>query len=99
MEGLKSTFTTLAANEDGSSSRKTRTLVATSWPESQLAPILTEIHERCAKEGNGVKIGSYPKWGGGVVVSLVGPEALVTGKLRQEIRERIDGHDIETEES
>lgn len=45
-------------------------------PESNIAPYLLRLHEKV--KGEGIRVGSYPKFGVGVDVSLIGkdPERL-----------------------
>lgn len=55
--------------------RPIRELVECAVPESALAPLL----ERLTSEGqrDNVRVGSYPRWGGGVHVSLIGTDRSV----------------------
>jgi len=69
--------------------RQHRLIVATEQPESVIAPYLAELQKRVADEG--IKIGSYPKWQGGVKVSLLGRNLERLQKLVPEVEERIQG--------
>jgi molybdopterin-biosynthesis enzyme MoeA-like protein len=69
--------------------RQYRLIIATEQPESFIAPYLTELHKRVADEG--IKVGSYPKWQGGVKVSLLGRDLDRLEQLVPEVEEKIQG--------
>jgi molybdopterin-biosynthesis enzyme MoeA-like protein len=62
--------------------RQHRLIIATEEPESVIAPFLTHLQKRV--EGEGIKVGSYPKWQGGVKVSLLGRDK---GRLEELVGE------------
>lgn len=55
--------------------RPIRRLVQCSIPESALAPLLERFTS--AGERDGVRVGSYPRWGAGVHLSFIGSDAAV----------------------
>jgi len=69
--------------------RQHRLIIATEEPESVIAPFLTELQKRVA--GQGIKVGSYPKWQGGVKVSLLGRDREVLEGLVAEVERGING--------
>lgn len=54
-----------------------------------IAPYLTELQGRVASEG--IKVGSYPKWQGGVKVSLLGRDKERLEALVAEVESGING--------
>jgi molybdopterin-biosynthesis enzyme MoeA-like protein len=69
--------------------RQYRLIIATEEPESVIAPFLTHLQQRV--EGDGIKVGSYPKWQGGVKVSLLGRDKEKLEKLVAEVEEGVKG--------
>ena len=69
--------------------RQHRFIVATEEPESVIAPFLTELQGRVAAEG--IKVGSYPKWKGGVKVSLLGRDKERLEALVAEVEKGVNG--------
>ncbi|ODQ52200.1 Molybdopterin binding protein [Saitoella complicata NRRL Y-17804] len=94
---LLTSLTPLLSPHIPSTQKRTRLLVSTSLPESAIAPFLTRLSERV--EPQGIKIGSYPKWQGGVMVSLIGREAQLTEELIGEVEREVQGRraDVEAE--
>jgi molybdopterin-biosynthesis enzyme MoeA-like protein len=69
--------------------RQHRLIIATEEPESFIAPYLTELQKRVQDEG--IKVGSYPKWQGGVKVSLLGRDRERLEALVAEVEKGIKG--------
>ena len=69
--------------------RQFRITIATEEPESSIAPYLTALQKRVSEEG--IKVGSYPKWKGGVKVSLLGRDKERLEGLVKEVEEAISG--------
>jgi molybdopterin-biosynthesis enzyme MoeA-like protein len=69
--------------------RQHRLIIATEEPESFIAPYLTELQNKVADEG--IKVGSYPKWQGGVKVSLLGRNLERLEELVAEVEKGIKG--------
>ena len=59
-----------------------RVIIASEEPESVIAPYLAGLAKKV--EGEGIKVGSYPKWQGGVKVSLLGRD---DGRLEELVKE------------
>lgn len=69
--------------------RQHRLIIATEVPESFIAPYLTELQKRVHDEG--IKVGSYPKWQGGVKVSLLGRDRQRLEELVAEVEKGVKG--------
>jgi molybdopterin-biosynthesis enzyme MoeA-like protein len=69
--------------------RQHRLIIATEEPESAIAPYLTELQGRVTSEG--IKVGSYPKWQGGVKVSLLGRDKERLEELVAEVERGVNG--------
>ena len=69
--------------------RQHRLIIATQEPESVIAPFLTKLQKRV--EDQGIKVGSYPKWQGGVKVSLLGRDRERLELLVEEVEKGIKG--------
>lgn len=69
--------------------RQHRLIIATELPESVIAPYLTKLQNKVADEG--IKVGSYPKWQGGVKVSLLGRNLERLEQLVPEVEDNIQG--------
>src|SRR5579859_491049 len=69
--------------------RQYRLIIATEEPESVIAPFLTELQKKV--HGDGIKVGSYPKWQGGVKVSLLGRDRTKLEALVAEVEKGIKG--------
>ena len=69
--------------------RQHRLIVATEEPESAIAPYLAELQGRVAAQG--IKVGSYPKWKGGVKVSLLGRDKEQLEALVAEVEKGVNG--------
>ena len=76
--------------------KKHRYLVATKEPESNIAPYLTKLAAKVAADG--IKVGSYPKWAGGVYVSLLGKDDAKIQALLSEVEAGIKGERISVEQ-
>jgi molybdopterin-biosynthesis enzyme MoeA-like protein len=76
--------------------RQHRVIIATEEPESVIAPFLTELHKRVS--GQGIKVGSYPKWKGLVKVSLLGRDMEVLEGLVKEVEKGINGVRVSDED-
>lgn len=61
-----------------------------SLPESSIAPFLTSLQERV--KNNGVRIGSYPFFGRGVCVTLIGLDKPTILALGEEVVKEIHGY-------
>ncbi|GAA5915607.1 hypothetical protein JCM8208_001218 [Rhodotorula glutinis] len=85
VEGLVSTYVPLPP----SSEKPYRVLVHTEMPESSIAPFLTTLQERVKKEL--IRVGSYPKFLGGVDVSLIGKEEARLQELAKEVMSELKG--------
>ncbi|TXT13343.1 hypothetical protein VHUM_00710 [Vanrija humicola] len=72
-----------------SSAKPFRHLIYTAWPESKIAPYLTELQTRVKKEG--IRIGSYPYLYQGVHVSLIGHDVERVKELGREVVEKVEG--------
>ncbi|KAJ5997588.1 hypothetical protein N7522_009248 [Penicillium canescens] len=67
-----------------------RCLISTPLPESAVAPYLTELAAKV--ESNGVKVGSYPRWGKKRnTVTLVGADKAFIESLIAEVEEGVQG--------
>ena len=69
--------------------RQYRLIIATEEPESFIAPYLTGLAKKV--EGEGIKVGSYPKWQGGVKVSLLGRDRGRLEELVGEVERGVNG--------
>jgi molybdopterin-biosynthesis enzyme MoeA-like protein len=108
LPGVPKLFTTLLSSLKPSISccvppgrRQYRFIIATEEPESAIAPFLEKLQKRVADQG--IKVGSYPKWQGGVKVSLLGRDTKVLEGLVEEVEKgingvRVRGEDEEKEE-
>ena len=65
-------------------------------PESSIAPFLTSLQERVKNDG--VRIGSYPFFGRGVCVSLIGLDKPSILALGEEVAKETDGYIITEKE-
>lgn len=68
--------------------RPYRMLIHTTKPESNITPFLIELTDRCKAED--IKVGSYPNFGVGVDVSLIGTNLERLQELAQEVEQRLD---------
>lgn len=68
--------------------RPYRMLIHTTKPESNITPFLIELTDRCKAED--IKVGSYPNFGMGVDVSLIGTNLERLQELAQEVEQRLD---------
>lgn len=76
--------------------RQHRLIIATDEPESVIAPFLTNLQKRVADQS--IKVGSYPKWQGGVKVSLLGRDREVLEGLVEEVEKGINGVRVSDED-
>lgn len=71
---------------DPNAPRPIRTLVETMLPESVISPLLQRLTASGKKEG--IRVGSYPKWGKGVHMSFIGYDQSIIDKyVEQAIHE------------
>lgn len=63
-------------------------LIHTTQPESNITPFLIELTEKCKAEE--IKVGSYPTFGVGVDVSLIGTNLERLKALGAEVEQRLD---------
>jgi len=73
----------------GSAGRPLRCLIRTVRAESMIAPFLAELAARY--KADGVKVGSYPTFGGGVTVSLIGVNEELIKEISIEVAKELDG--------
>lgn len=69
--------------------RPYRLLIHTKKPESNISPFLVELTDKCKQED--IKVGSYPNFGEGVDVSLIGTNLDRLKELAEEVEKRVDG--------
>jgi molybdopterin-biosynthesis enzyme MoeA-like protein len=69
--------------------RQHRVIIATELPESAIAPYLTKLQKKVQAED--IKVGSYPKWMGGVKVSLLGRDVNRLEELVAEVEQNVKG--------
>jgi molybdopterin-biosynthesis enzyme MoeA-like protein len=72
--------------------RPYRLLVHTALPESTISPYLSKLNDMCKKED--IKVGSYPKWNGGVDVSLIGIELERLQEIAKDVEKEVEGKTI-----
>ncbi len=73
-----------------------RVLISTPMAESQVAPYLTELAAKV--EPNGVKVGSYPRWGKARnTVTLVGRDKEYMESLVDEVAKSVEGVRVSVE--
>lgn len=69
--------------------RPYRMLIHTKRPESNITPFLIELTNKCKAED--IKVGSYPNFGEGVDVSLIGTNFDRLKELAAEVEQAVDG--------
>lgn len=74
---------------DKSKPRPIRLLVHTKMPESSIAPFLDELVAKTKPLD--IKVGSYPKWQGGVDVSLIGHDMAKLEEFGHETEKALNG--------
>ncbi|PWN18450.1 Molybdopterin binding protein [Microstroma glucosiphilum] len=79
---------------DTSKPRPHRMLVHTKLPESSIAPYLEKLNTRCKQEN--IRLGSYPKFQGGVDVSLIGDDLKRLQELGEEVEKELDAKIVES---
>jgi hypothetical protein len=62
-------------------------------PESGIAPFLTSLQARV--KGEDIRVGSYPKWGGGVHVSIIGHNHPRVKELAKEVESELQGKAVD----
>lgn len=73
-----------------------RVLISTPMPESAVAPYLTELAARV--EPQGVKVGSYPRWGKTRnTVTLVGKDKAFLDSIAPEVALNVKGRVVKVE--
>lgn len=60
--------------------------------QSNITPFLIELTDRCKAED--IKVGSYPTFGAGVDVSLIGTDLGRLQEIAREVEERVDGKTV-----
>jgi len=88
VEGLLSRYVSIPP----STSKPYRHLIHTKMPESSIAPFLTKLADRVKPEG--IRVGSYPHFGVGVDVSLIGHDQSRLQELGKEVCEELKGEAI-----
>ncbi|KAI1435719.1 molybdopterin binding domain-containing protein [Xylaria sp. CBS 124048] len=73
-----------------------RIIISTPLAESMAAAYLTELAAKVTPKG--VKVGSYPRWGGNNSVTLVGRDRAYLESLVPEVLANVEGKRITTEE-
>lgn len=95
LDGLKPHILPRLVDPEGKAT--TRILIATPLPESAVAPYLTELAKRV--EPQGVKVGSYPRWGKSHnTVTLVGKNEALLNSIAPEVAENVKGQVVQTED-
>ena len=70
-----------------------RHLIHTTQPESSIAPYLASLAQRLKSEG--IRLGSYPAFMGGVTVSLIGKDTKRLEELEDEVVREVQGEKVE----
>lgn len=65
------------------------TLTSSPPPQSNITPFLIKLTDRCKEEG--IKVGSYPTFGVGVDVSLIGTDLARLQELGRECEKELEG--------
>ncbi|WFD33300.1 hypothetical protein MCUN1_000113 [Malassezia cuniculi] len=68
---------------DPSRPRPIRQLINCAVPESELSPLLERL--TVSGQRDGIKVGSYPRWGTGVHISLIGTDPKVLERYTAEV--------------
>lgn len=58
-------------------------------PESSISPFLQRLTDKCKPLG--IKVGSYPKFGSGVDVSVIGFDVAKLEEIAKEVEKEVDG--------
>jgi len=94
LEGLKPTILPRLVDPEGKGTY--RILFSTPLAESSVAPYLTDLSKKVAP--NGVKVGSYPRWGKKRnVVTLVGTDRAYMDSLIPEVEQGVSGTRVQAE--
>ena len=94
LEGLKPRLIPRLQDPEGKGVH--RILFSTPLPESAVAPYLTSLSQRI--EGQGIKVGSYPRWGKPRnSVTLVGRDFPLMESLIPEIESAVEGRRVMAE--
>jgi molybdopterin-biosynthesis enzyme MoeA-like protein len=95
LDGLKPLILPRVADPEGKGIA--RVLISTPLPESEVAGYLTELAAKV--ESNGVKVGSYPRWGHKRnTVTLVGKDAEYIESLVEEVCAGVQGVRVASED-
>lgn len=94
IDGLKPSLIPRLQDPDGKGIQ--RVLISTPMPESEVAAFLTELAAKVESEG--VKVGSYPRWGKARnTVTLVGRDLEFLESLVPEVEKGVDGKRVSVE--
>jgi molybdopterin-biosynthesis enzyme MoeA-like protein len=94
LEGMKPLLLPRLTDPEGKGIH--RVLISTPMPESEVAPYLTELAAKV--EPNGVKVGSYPRWGKKRnTVTLVGRDQAYLDSLVDDVVKNVDGRVVAVE--
>lgn len=95
LDGLKPHILPRLIDPEGKAT--TRVLISTPLPESAVATYLTELAKKV--EPQGVKVGSYPRWGKSRnTVTLVGKDQAFLDSIAPEVAENVKGRVVKTED-
>lgn len=94
LDGLKPHLVPRLSDPEGKGIH--RIMISTPMPESAVAPYLTELAAKVEPEG--VKVGSYPRWGKDHnTVTLVGRNQEYLESLVAEVEKNVDGKRVQVE--
>lgn len=65
-------------------------------PESSISPFLQRLTDKCKPLG--IKVGSYPKFGSGVDVSVIGFDVAKLEEIAKEVEKEVDGKVVASEQ-
>lgn len=94
LDGLKPHILPRLVDPEGKGTH--RVLISTPLPESAVAPYLTELAKKV--EPQGVKVGSYPRWGKAKnTVTLVGKDRQFLDGIAPDVAKNVKGRVVSTE--
>lgn len=94
LDGLKPLILPRLADPEGKAT--VRVLISTPLPESAVAPYLTKLAAKI--ESQGVKVGSYPRWGKTRnTVTLVGKDQAFLDSIAPEVAQNVKGRVVKEE--
>ncbi|CAN8103010.1 unnamed protein product [Discula destructiva] len=95
LDGLKPHILARLIDPEGKAT--VRVLISTPMPESAVATYLTELARKV--EPQGVKVGSYPRWGKPRnTVTLVGKDQAFLDSIAPEVAQNVQGRVVKTED-